>query len=98
MRICTTVDTGKLIEMQSDATMGTLLKNALASGYTEKEVEEREVTEKEWVVILAAQPKPPPGVDRLLAVEEKLSQLTTTLVTKNVITAIEAPKLTEKIK
>jgi hypothetical protein len=97
MRICTDKN-GKLLEMQSHATPGTLLKNALASGYTEKEVEEREVTAEEWAIILEDQPKPAPVVDRLVAVEEKLSQLTTTLVTKNVITAIEAPKLTEKIK
>ena len=48
MRICTQKETGELIEMQSDATEGTLINNALLAGYKESEIEERVITEAEW--------------------------------------------------
>ena len=49
-RVCLEKSTGKLIEYQSgDAPLGTLIQNALNSGYTD--VEEKYVTEEEWQVI-----------------------------------------------
>jgi len=48
MRICIQKLTGKLIEMQSDATEGTLIQNALSAGFSPDDIEEREITEEEW--------------------------------------------------
>lgn len=59
MKICIEKPTNKLIEMQSDATAGTLIQNAVNAGYAESEIEEREVTQEEFQAILDAQPKPP---------------------------------------
>ena len=39
-RVCVVKSTGKLIEYQSDAKEGTLLQNALNTGYKEKDIEE----------------------------------------------------------
>lgn len=47
MRICTT-KAGALIEMQSEATEGTLVQNALNAGYKAEDVEEREISTAEW--------------------------------------------------
>ena len=58
MRICIEKSTGKLIESQSDATEGTLIQNAVNAGFSEADIEEKEVTESEWQAILIAQPKP----------------------------------------
>ncbi len=54
-RVCLERSTGKLIEYQSNATAGTLIRNALVSGYTEAQIEEREVTPREWDQILEEQ-------------------------------------------
>ena len=48
MRICTVKATGKLIEMQSNATEGTLLANAVSSGFALIDIVEKEITEAEW--------------------------------------------------
>lgn len=48
MRICINKLTGKLIEMQSDAPEGFLIKNALSAGFLPDDIEEREITEEEW--------------------------------------------------
>lgn len=72
MRICLEKTTGKLIEMQSNATEGTLIQNAVNAGFAETDIEELEVTEAEWQVILDAQPKlelPPSDRERLEALE-----------------------------
>jgi hypothetical protein len=58
MRICVEKSTGKLIEMQSDATEGTLIRNAVAAGYNEVDIEEKETTAEEYQAMLDAQPKP----------------------------------------
>ena len=50
-RVCVERGTGKLIEYQSHATPGTLLRNAKAAGYQEAQVEEREVTSAEWTAL-----------------------------------------------
>lgn len=58
MRVCLEKSTGILIEMQTFGRKGTLIENAVNSGYSEKDIEEKEVTEEEYQVILDNQPKP----------------------------------------
>ena len=57
MRICIEKSTDKLIEMQSHATPGTLIQNAVRQGYKAEDILEKESTESEFQSILAAQPK-----------------------------------------
>ena len=47
MRVCIEKSTGRLIESQSHAREGTLLQNALNTGYNEADIEEKEVTQEE---------------------------------------------------
>ena len=54
MRISIYKATGKLIEMQSAATEGTLIQNALNAGLDAADIEEREITEAEWADPLAS--------------------------------------------
>ena len=54
MRVCVRRVDGGLIEMQSDATPGTLIANAVAAGYKVEEVEERECSEAEYIALLPA--------------------------------------------
>lgn len=77
MRVSIDKSTDKLIEMQSHAAEGTLLKNALDAGY--KDVEERVVTYEEFCVLFAAvNPKPAPKItlDGLVAVLQKKGIIT----------------------
>ena len=60
MRICIEKVSGNLIEMQSDATEGTLIRNALNAGYKEDEVEERLVTPEGWAIYETELRKPTP--------------------------------------
>jgi hypothetical protein len=53
MRICTQRSTGKLIEMQSLATPGTLSENAKQAGYGENDIDEHEGTGEELRRLLA---------------------------------------------
>ena len=62
MRVCVHIPTNKLIEMQSAATEGTLLKNAIVAGYLAAELEERVVTKAEYLALLVA-----PTADELAA-------------------------------
>lgn len=78
MRVCLEKTTGKLIEMQSDATEGTLIQNAMNAGYSAVDIEVKEVTEAEWQAIFDAQPKPEPqptDVDYLIDLDYRLSML-----------------------
>src|SRR3990167_1529346 len=50
-QVCLDRKTGKLIEYQSKATPGTCLINAISAGYTEENVEERQVSLDEWAYI-----------------------------------------------
>jgi hypothetical protein len=54
MRICIQISTGKLIEMQSLATPGTLTANALASGIPAEDIDEHEGTDEELNALLAS--------------------------------------------
>jgi hypothetical protein len=89
MRICTDKN-GKLIEMQSHATEGTLIQNAIIAGYKKDDIIEKEVTPAEWTAILDAQPKPTMAKSRVDA-------LTEALIAKGTITQsdIDAKKLKE---
>jgi hypothetical protein len=48
MRICTQKSTGRFLEMQSDATEGTLIKNAVNAGFDSEDLEEKIITEEEF--------------------------------------------------
>ncbi len=48
MRISIEKSTSKVIEMQSNATAGTLIKNAVSAGYHANDVEERVITQAQW--------------------------------------------------
>jgi hypothetical protein len=78
MRICTDKN-GKLIEMQSAATEGTLINNAINAGYKKEDIIEREVTFKEWSAIWESQPKP-------VIEKQKLDVLTDALIKKGTLT------------
>jgi predicted transcriptional regulator len=54
MRICIQRSTGRLIEMQSLATPGTLTENARRAGYDEKDVDEHEATPEDVHRLLTA--------------------------------------------
>jgi flagella basal body P-ring formation protein FlgA len=56
MLICIVKATNRIIEMQSGATAGTLLKNAIAQGYNEKDIIEKEVTPLEYQAALKVDP------------------------------------------
>lgn len=56
MLICIVKATNRIIEMQSGATAGTLLKNAIAQGYNEKDIIEKEVTPIEYRELLKDDP------------------------------------------
>jgi ATP-dependent exoDNAse (exonuclease V) alpha subunit len=53
MRICKEKSTGKILEMQSDATEGTLIQNAVNAGYVAADVEEKVITNAEWATLNA---------------------------------------------
>lgn len=56
MLICIIKSTNRIIEMQSSAVEGTLLKNAVAQGYKESDIIEKEVTEIEYKEALKIDP------------------------------------------
>ena len=51
MRICTQKSTGRFLEMQSDATKGTLIQNAINGGFDASDLEEKTITEEEFKTI-----------------------------------------------
>lgn len=73
MRVAIQISTGKLLEGQSDATPGTLTKNAIAAGVAARDVEEREVTEEEFAVLLDTAETP--SEEKPLTPLEKLTRL-----------------------
>jgi hypothetical protein len=64
--------------MQSAATAGTLITNALNLGYKKDDIIEKEVTEKEFADIMATQQK--------VIFKSQVEKLAEVLVSKNVIT------------
>lgn len=57
MRICVLKATQQLLEAQSWATAGTLIRNALARGYALEDIEERVVSDAEYALILENLPE-----------------------------------------
>jgi len=55
MRILKIKSTDRIIEMQSNATEGTLLNNALSRGYNVNEVEESVVTQEQYKALMDVQ-------------------------------------------
>ena len=55
MRVCKERATGNLLEMQSSATEGTLIRNAVAVGWRAEDVEELEVSNSEAKRLMAIQ-------------------------------------------
>lgn len=64
MRICIEKSTGKIIEMQSHARLGTLIDNAVNAGYTTESVEELEMTPEEYAAAMASQAKSPEEIQQ----------------------------------
>ncbi len=56
MKICIHRASKRIIEMQSDATEGTLIRNAVNGGYKAKDIEEREVDQAGYANALAEDP------------------------------------------
>jgi predicted RNA-binding protein Jag len=48
MRICIEKATNKILEMQSLATAGTLIQNAVNAGYNASDIEEKEVNDTQY--------------------------------------------------
>ena len=57
MRICIHKATKRIIEMQSHATEGTLIQNAINGGYSPADIEEREVDEAGYEAAKAVGPQ-----------------------------------------
>jgi len=56
MRICIVKSTKQIIEMQSHAIKGTLFQNAINAGYFSTDIEEKEVSDAEYVAAKAVDP------------------------------------------
>lgn len=69
MRICIVKATNRIIEMQSSATAGTLIKNAENAGYLAADIEEREVDDAGYLTALAADPVEVAKVEALTAIK-----------------------------
>jgi len=72
MRICTEKSTGKILEMQSYATEGTLIQNAVNAGYVLTDVEEKVITNAEWATLNAPSQE---EIDAQVATEARLAVL-----------------------
>lgn len=57
MIICVRKSNGAFLEAQSKPTAGTLINNMVRAGYSEEDLEEKEVTEAEFQAIIAALPE-----------------------------------------
>jgi len=97
MFVCLT-KTGKLIEMQHPGRAGMLIDNAIRAGYKKEDIVEKEVTEKEWLDILEAQPKPTPAIDVIAALQSKVDKISNSLVSKGVLVNADVTVTTPKQK
>lgn len=75
MRICTRISTGKIIEMQSDATAGTLIANAVGEGISASDLLEEVITPIEYETRMASQEPPPIDFSNIDNVEKALKAL-----------------------
>lgn len=64
MRVSLVIATSKIIEMQTSATPGTLLQNAIGAGYAAEQVEERVVTAAEYATLRALPINQPPSPEQ----------------------------------
>ena len=99
-RVLLEKSTGKLIEYQSDAREGTLLKNIQDNpqyGYTTDQVEEKEVTEAEWASLKKKWIDDPSEVERK-AKESVKKQKETQIKQKLNLTDAEFEALKEAVR
>jgi hypothetical protein len=77
MRICTQKSSGRFLEMQSDATEGTLIRNAVNAGFNVEDLEEKIITEEEFkeISLTFAVENQPTLTDRILADPTELAKL-----------------------
>jgi hypothetical protein len=77
MRICTQKSTGRFLEMQSDATEGTLIQNAVNAGFDAQDLEEKIITEEEFkeISLTFAVENQPTLTDMILADPTELAKL-----------------------
>jgi len=77
MRICTQKSTGRFLEMQSDATEGTLIQNAVNAGFYSEDLEEKIITEEEFKTITFTFPteKQPTLAEQILSNSDELAKL-----------------------
>lgn len=80
MRVSIQTSTGRVLEMQSDATAGTLIDNAVGAGFVKDDIEEREVTQAEYTALMLIQE--PPSSEKKIRVED----LAAALIGKGVLT------------
>ncbi len=76
MRICFEKSTGKFIEMQSHATEGTLIKNALNAGFKKDDIEEKLITPEEWEAYETELRRPTPEQVREAKIQAEMFRLT----------------------
>lgn len=77
MRICTQKSTGRFLEMQSNATEGTLIQNAVNAGFNSDDLEEKTISEEEFKTITLTFPteKQTTLVEQILASPADLAAL-----------------------
>lgn len=82
MRIIINKETGKIIESQSFATEGTLIKNAISAGFLAEHLEEKEISEIEYQAMIDLEPKPTvePTAEELL--EQRINDLELYILTQ----------------
>lgn len=74
MRITINKSDNRIIEMQSDASPGTLLANAISAGYSADNIEEQEIDENTYKALINAQPETAPA-PTLGEIDGKLSAI-----------------------
>ena len=61
MRVCRQISTQKILEMQSEATAGTLLQNAINAGFSQNDIEELVVDSETYTNMMALPQNQPPA-------------------------------------
>jgi hypothetical protein len=83
MLICVLKSTGAILEMQSDATTGTLIKNSIKSGFNERDLIEEKVTAEEYKTRIELQNPPK---EHKMDLQKQIDALKNALIAKGVIT------------
>jgi hypothetical protein len=79
MIICLQISTGLILEMQSDASDGTLIKNCIGYGFDEKDLREQDVTQDDYKNMTLIQT--PPRAQK----PDRISILQSALINKGII-------------